>query len=74
MEEVLYQCDLGKCYPHPMIDIKETGKFARDILWGFRKRFDTKKEGRRILAKHVRKTKKVFKTSKPKNSNNKADT
>jgi deoxyribodipyrimidine photo-lyase len=74
MEEVLYQCDLGKYYPHPMIDIKETGKFARDTLWGFRKRFDTKMEGRRIIAKHVRKNKKVFKVSKLKTPHNKVDT
>ena len=57
-----------------MIDIKETGKFARDILWGFRKRFDTKMEGRRIIAKHVRKNKKVFKVSKLKTPHNKVDT
>ena len=46
--------------------IKETGKIARDILWGFRQRFDTKKEGQRIVNKHVRETKKPSKPRKVK--------
>jgi deoxyribodipyrimidine photo-lyase len=62
MEQQLYQCHLGETYPLPMVDIIETGKIARDILWGFRERFDTQKEGQRILAKHVRNTKKLSKT------------
>lgn len=73
MEQQLYQCQLGEDYPLPMVDISETGKIARDILWGFRQRFDTKKEGQRILAKHVRGTKKVAKPSKLKQLNNKND-
>jgi deoxyribodipyrimidine photo-lyase len=55
-----------------MIDISITGKIARDILWGFRQRFDTKKEGQRILAKHVRNTKKSTKPRKSKQSKNKS--
>jgi len=66
MEQQLYQCDLGESYPLPMIDIKETGKIARDILWGFRQRFDTKKEGQRIINKHVRDTKKPSRPRKSK--------
>jgi deoxyribodipyrimidine photo-lyase len=54
MEQQLYQCQLGHDYPMPIIDIEETGKFARDLLWGFRKRLDTKKESQRIIKKHVR--------------------
>ena len=64
MEQQLYQCRLGETYPLPMIDINETGKIARDILWGFRQRFDTKKEGQRIISKHVRTSKKVKKVKK----------
>lgn len=58
MEQQFYQFELGKNYPHPMVDIDITGKIARDLLWGFRKRSDSKNEGRRILAKHVRAKKK----------------
>jgi deoxyribodipyrimidine photo-lyase len=61
MDQQLYQFKLGETYPLPIIDILETGKIARDILWGFRKRFDTKKEGKRIVAKHVRGTQKSIK-------------
>jgi deoxyribodipyrimidine photo-lyase len=64
MEQQLYQCWLGETYPLPMIDINETGKIARDILWGFRQRFDTKKEGQRIISKHVRTSKRVKKVKK----------
>jgi deoxyribodipyrimidine photo-lyase len=71
MEQQLYQCVLGETYPLPIIDITITGKIARDILWGFRQRFDTKKEGQRILAKHVRNTKKPTKPRKPKQSKSK---
>jgi len=66
MEQQIYQCVLGETYPQPMVDINETGKIARDILWGFHKRFDTKKEGQRILAKHVRVTPKKKKVIKNK--------
>jgi deoxyribodipyrimidine photo-lyase len=72
MEQQLYQCELGQTYPLPIIDISITGKIARDILWGFRQRFDTKKEGQRILAKHVRNTKKSTKPRKSKQSKNKS--
>ena len=65
MEQQIYQCELGETYPLPMVDINETGKIARDILWGFHNRYDTKKEGRRIIDKHVRVTKKRH---KPKSS------
>jgi deoxyribodipyrimidine photo-lyase len=58
MEQQLYQCNIGEHYPLPIIDIKATGKIARDILWGFRQRFDVKKEGQRIVTKHVRVPKK----------------
>jgi deoxyribodipyrimidine photo-lyase len=66
MEQQLYQCYLGETYPNPIVDIDITGKIARDLLWGFQERFDTKQDSQRIIAKHVRvsrrtknKTKKV---------------
>ena len=62
MEEQLYQFKLDETYPLPMVDIDETGKIARDLLWGFQKRTDSKNEGARIVAKHVRKKKTIKKT------------
>ncbi|MEG3753611.1 deoxyribodipyrimidine photo-lyase [Psychromonas arctica] len=55
MEQQLYQFTVGKTYPEPIVDIEQTGKIARDLLWGFRKRYDARQEGQRIVAKHVRK-------------------
>jgi deoxyribodipyrimidine photo-lyase len=40
-------------YPEPMLDLEESARAARERLWAFRKREDVRREGRRILAKHV---------------------
>ena len=54
MEQMMYGLQLGKDYPLPIVDIKETGKQARDLLWEWRKKTNVKKEAYRILARHVR--------------------
>ncbi|NTS76267.1 deoxyribodipyrimidine photo-lyase [Catenovulum sp. SM1970] len=54
MEQALYQVRLGEDYPEPIIDIQQSGKQARDILWQWRKKPAVKKEVARILARHVR--------------------
>ncbi|TPE54175.1 deoxyribodipyrimidine photo-lyase [Maribrevibacterium harenarium] len=54
MEEGLYQCELGKDYPRPIVDLKLAAKEARDRLWGFRKNEQVQQEKYRILATHVR--------------------
>jgi deoxyribodipyrimidine photo-lyase len=53
IEQQLYECEIGKHYPAPIVDIEATRKYASDIVWGFRKTDDVKKEGKRILQKHV---------------------
>jgi deoxyribodipyrimidine photo-lyase len=53
MEQVLYGTVIGKDYPSPIVDVDATRKFASDIMWGYRKTDDAKKEGARILQKHV---------------------
>jgi deoxyribodipyrimidine photo-lyase len=53
IEQQLYQCELGKDYPEPIVDIEATRKYASDIIWSFRKKDDVKAEGKRILKKHV---------------------
>ena len=53
IEQQLYSCEIGKNYPQPIVDIEETRKYASDIVWSFRKQDAVKKEGMRILAKHV---------------------
>ncbi|MCF8424491.1 MAG: DNA photolyase family protein [Bacteroidia bacterium] len=53
IEQQLYNCEIGRDYPAPIVDIEETRKKASDIVWSFRKNEDVKIEGKRILAKHV---------------------
>jgi deoxyribodipyrimidine photo-lyase len=54
LEQQSYQCLLGKHYPLPVVDIKITGKNARDQLWQVRKHDITKKEAAKIQATLVR--------------------
>ncbi|MCF2946622.1 DNA photolyase family protein [Paraglaciecola aquimarina] len=54
MEQMMYEIQIGKDYPAPICDIKQTGKQARELLWQWRKKSDVKKEASRILARHVR--------------------
>lgn len=54
MEEMLYQCQIGKDYPAPIVSLAEASKAARDRLWGYRQQPNVKQEKRRILATHVR--------------------
>ena len=53
IEQQLYQCEIGKDYPEPIVDIEATRKYASDIIWSFRKTDEVKVEGKRILKKHV---------------------
>ena len=53
MEQEFNNFHLGKEYPHPIVDIKETRKKASDTLWGMKKNALVKKESQRILSKHT---------------------
>ncbi len=53
MEQDLYNIQIGKDYPKPIVDIEESRKVASDVVWSFRKTDEVKKEGSRILKKHV---------------------
>ncbi|OYU96258.1 MAG: deoxyribodipyrimidine photolyase [Bacteroidetes bacterium B1(2017)] len=53
IEQNLYGCVIGKDYPFPIVNVEETSKKAREIMWGFRKDSDLKLEGKRILNTHV---------------------
>jgi len=65
IEQQFYNCEIGKDYPLPIVDIEETRKKASDIVWSFRKKDDVKEEGKRILKKHV------SNPNKPKNARSK---
>jgi len=53
MEQNLYNVCIGSDYPNPIVDIEATRKYASDVVWSFRKTDGVKKEGGRILKKHV---------------------
>jgi deoxyribodipyrimidine photo-lyase len=46
--------EIGKDYPLPLVDLKESGKIAREKIWGHRRLKKVKTEKQRILEKHVR--------------------
>lgn len=53
LEQKFYNCEIGKDYPFPIVNIDETRKYASDIVWSYRKKDEVKEEGKRILKKHV---------------------
>lgn len=54
MEQAFSQIAIGVDYPKPIVDLAESGKTARNKIWGHRKLDEVKKESRRILATHTR--------------------
>ncbi|MDW3646341.1 MAG: deoxyribodipyrimidine photo-lyase [Bacteroidia bacterium] len=54
MEQDFYQFYLGKDYPIPLIDLEESGKKAREKIWGHRDNPLVQKEMNRILLTHTR--------------------
>ena len=53
IEQRLYGCILGKLYPKPIVDIKNTYKRASLELYSIKKNAIVKSEARRILEKHT---------------------
>jgi deoxyribodipyrimidine photo-lyase len=53
IEQQLYNCKIGIDYPFPIVDIEQTRKNASEIVWNVRKNYLVKKEGKRIIKKHV---------------------
>lgn len=66
IEQQFYNCELGKDYPFPIVDVEETRKIASEIVWSFRKKDTVKEEGKRILKKHVSNPNAKKKIPKPK--------
>ncbi len=64
IEQKLYNCQIGKDYPFPIVDVEATRKLASSIMWGFRKKTDVKLEAEKILKKHVYNSKKSIKQKK----------
>ena len=58
IEQKIYNCEIGRDYPFPIVDVEATGKYARDVMWKFRKKTEVKSEAQNILEKHVNNSKK----------------
>lgn len=54
MEAIMLGVRIGEDYPEPVVDLPSAAREARERLWGWRRRADVKREGERILARHVR--------------------
>jgi deoxyribodipyrimidine photo-lyase len=38
IDQQLYECEIGKDYPFPIVDIEETRKYASETIWSIRKK------------------------------------
>jgi deoxyribodipyrimidine photo-lyase len=53
LEQSFYHCRIGEDYPHPIVDLETSRKYASDMIWGHRKQDLVKDEAKRILATHT---------------------
>ncbi len=53
MEQEMYGFHLGVDYPEPIIEVEQAHRAAREQIWAHRKLPEVKKEGERILKRHV---------------------
>ncbi len=53
MEQIFCGVRIGKDYPNPIIDLTESGRKAREKIWGHRKNELVKQEKQRILNVHT---------------------
>ena len=53
LEETMYDFNYGADYPTRIVDINETGKYARDKLWSTLKSKSSKDQSKSILKKHT---------------------
>ncbi len=59
MDQQFLNFKLGTDYPYPLVDLEESGRIARDKIWGHRKNDLVRKEKQRILNTHT--TRRKFK-------------
>lgn len=52
MEQAFYGIKIGKDYPLPLVDLKESGRKAREKIWGHRQNELVQKEKQRIVLTH----------------------
>lgn len=57
IEQEMYQFFPGESYPLPIVDLEQSGKQARERIWGHRKIKEVQSEQQRILKTHTRRSK-----------------
>lgn len=58
MDQAFCGVHIGKDYPLPIVDLKSSGKRARDKIWGHRQNKEVREDSQRILSIHTRPNKK----------------
>ena len=53
IEQLLYDFEIGKGYPFPIVNLEEARRFSSDFFWSIRKNEEVKKDGKRIVEKHT---------------------
>ncbi|MFT4754087.1 MAG: deoxyribodipyrimidine photo-lyase [Salibacteraceae bacterium] len=56
MDQMFCEVSLGKNYPLPIVDLKESARIARDKIWGHKKHPAVQKEKVRLVNTHVNTT------------------
>ncbi len=56
LEQSFYGVVLGKDYPHPIVDLEASRKYASDQVWSFRQTKEVKEAAQKVLEKHVNTT------------------
>jgi deoxyribodipyrimidine photo-lyase len=54
LEQEMYGVIIGKHYPYPIVDMEQSGKLARENIWGHRNHTLVKQENARIVQTHTR--------------------
>ena len=53
LEQQFCNTTIGKDYPAPIVNIKETQKYATDTMWKYKERPAVKQDAVRILKRHT---------------------
>jgi len=53
LEQTMYDLNIGRDYPKPVVDVIGSAQVARKKIWSFRKRPEVQKEKKKILNRHV---------------------
>ena len=53
IEQMLYDFEMGKDYPFPIVNLEEARRFSSDFFWSIRKDKEVKSDAKRIIDKHT---------------------